>query len=97
MVHGIREIQKKGGARLSQDLIATAEIGQGPHAYPKGVRHRFGVAAVGNGQSGHPIGDKVGEDQLCRYAALMEDFRKENQAKAPEQTPALLSPQSAVA
>jgi hypothetical protein len=44
-----------------------------------------------------PIGDKVDEEQLRRYAALMEDFRKENQAKAPAQTPALLSPQSAVA
>jgi hypothetical protein len=29
-----------------------------------------------------PIGDKVDEEQLRRYAALMEDFRKENQAKA---------------
>jgi hypothetical protein len=39
-----------------------------------------------------PIGDKVDEEQLRRYAALMEDFRKENEAKAPAQTPALLSP-----
>ena len=44
-----------------------------------------------------PIGDKVDEEQLRRYAALMEDFRKENQAKAHEQTPALPSPQNAVA
>jgi hypothetical protein len=43
-----------------------------------------------------PIGDKVDEEQLRRYAALMEDFRKENQAK-PAQTHALPSPQSAVA
>jgi hypothetical protein len=44
-----------------------------------------------------PIGDKIDEDQLRRYAELMEDFRKENQAKAHEQTPALSSPQSVVA
>jgi hypothetical protein len=36
-----------------------------------------------------PIGDKIDEDQLRRYAELVEDFRKENQAKAHEQTPAL--------
>jgi hypothetical protein len=44
-----------------------------------------------------PIGDKIDEDQLRRYAALMEEFRKENQAKAHEQTPALPSPQRPVA
>jgi hypothetical protein len=41
--------------------------------------------------SGQPIGDKIDEDQLRRYAALMEDFRQENQAKTHEQTPALPS------
>jgi hypothetical protein len=29
------------------------------------------------------IGDKIDESQLRRYSALMEDFRKENEAKAP--------------
>ena len=49
------------------------------------------------GSTDQPIGDKIDEEQLRRYAALMEQFRKENQAKAHEQTPALPSPQSAVA
>ncbi len=44
-----------------------------------------------------PIGDKVDEEQLRRYAALMDDFRRENELKAPAQTPALPSSQSAVA
>jgi len=44
-----------------------------------------------------PIGDKVDEEQLRRYAALMEDFRKENQAKAHDQTDTLPNSQSAVA
>jgi hypothetical protein len=30
-----------------------------------------------------PVGDRVSEDQLRRYSALMEDFRKENEAKTP--------------
>jgi hypothetical protein len=47
------------------------------------------------GSTDQPIGDKVDEEQLRRYAVLMEDFRKQNQAKAYEQTPALPSPQSA--
>jgi hypothetical protein len=36
-----------------------------------------------------PIGDKIDEEQLRRYAALMEDFRRENESKAQAQTPAL--------
>jgi hypothetical protein len=41
-----------------------------------------------------PIGDKVDEEQLRRYAALMDDFRRENEAKAREQTVALPAPES---
>lgn len=41
------------------------------------------------------IGDKVDEGQLRRYSQLLEDFRRENESKAPAQTPALPSSQSA--
>jgi hypothetical protein len=30
-----------------------------------------------------PIGDKIDENQLRRYGQLMEDFRRENEAKTP--------------
>ena len=43
------------------------------------------------GSTDRPVGNEVDEEQLRRYAALMEDFRKENQAKAHEQTSALPS------
>jgi hypothetical protein len=43
------------------------------------------------GSTDQPIGDKIDEEQLRRYAALMEDFRRENEAKEPAQTPALPS------
>jgi hypothetical protein len=33
-----------------------------------------------------PIGDKVSEDQLRKYAELMEQFRQENGAKTPSLT-----------
>jgi hypothetical protein len=39
-----------------------------------------------------PIGDKVDEEQLRRYAGLIDQFRRENESKAPAQTPALPSP-----
>jgi hypothetical protein len=32
-------------------------------------------------------GDKIDEDQLRRYPAQMEDFRRENESKMPAQTP----------
>jgi hypothetical protein len=41
-----------------------------------------------------PIGNQVDEEQLRRYAALIEDFRRENESKAHEQTPALPSSES---
>jgi hypothetical protein len=49
------------------------------------------------GSTDQPIGDKVDEEQLRRYANLMKAFQAENEAKPPTQTPALPSPQSAVA
>jgi hypothetical protein len=44
------------------------------------------------GSTDQPIGDKIDEDQLRRYAAQMEDFRRENESK----TPALPSSEAAV-
>lgn len=44
-----------------------------------------------------PIGDQVSADQLRQYAALMDEFRRENEAKAATQAPALPSPESAAA
>ena len=64
MVHGIREIQKKGRSRLNDRLwtwtrmtawrkmdalMAAAGVKDGPHASPKGLRHGFGVTAVSKG------------------------------------------------
>jgi hypothetical protein len=42
-----------------------------------------------------PLGDRVDEDQLRRYAALMDDFKRENESKAAVQTAALPISESA--
>jgi hypothetical protein len=47
------------------------------------------------GSSVQPIGDKIDESQLRRYAELMEDFRRENKAKVLAQSAALPAPESA--
>jgi hypothetical protein len=44
--------------------------------------------------SDQPIGDKIDEDQLRRYAALMAGFQRENEAKAASE-PAELPPANA--
>jgi hypothetical protein len=44
-----------------------------------------------------PIGDRIDEDQLRRYSELMEQFRKENEAKDRASAPALPDSQSVVA
>jgi hypothetical protein len=36
------------------------------------------------GSSAQPIGDKIDESQLRRYAELMAEFKRENEAKTPE-------------
>jgi hypothetical protein len=46
------------------------------------------------GSSDLPVGDHVSEEQLRKYAEIIELFRQENQAKAQEQTPALPSSES---
>jgi hypothetical protein len=43
----------------------------------------------------HPVGDKINEEQLRRYAALMADFARENEAKAATQPAALPGSDSA--
>jgi hypothetical protein len=35
------------------------------------------------GSSAQPIGDRIDESQLRRYSQMMEDFKRENEAKTP--------------
>jgi hypothetical protein len=61
--------------------------------FPELYALREFTRAITNGSQ--PIGDRIDEDQLRRYAALMDDFRRENEAKKAAQTPSLLGPGTA--
>ena len=64
MVHGVREAQRRGSSQAERPLwtwsrmtawrhvtavMAAAGIPDGPHRTPKGLRHGFGVHAIGAG------------------------------------------------
>ena len=95
MVHGIREIQKKGRARLNQRLwtwsrmtawrkmaalIKAAGIPDGPHASPKGLQHGFGVTAVSKGIALNMVQKWLGHAQLTTTAIYATPQGRKNRA-----------------
>jgi integrase/recombinase XerD len=97
MVHGIREIQRKGRARLNDRLwtwsrmtawrkmaalMKAAGIPDGPHASPKGLRHGFGVAAVSKGISLNMVQKWLGHSQLTTTAIYANAVGEEEQSIA---------------
>jgi integrase/recombinase XerD len=83
MVHGIREIQKKGRTgqperlwpwcrmtawRKVEAVIKDAGITDGPHASPKGLRHGFGIAAVSKGVALNMLQKWLGHSQMTTTA-----------------------------
>jgi integrase/recombinase XerD len=97
MVHGIREIQKKGGARINHRLwtwsrmtawrkmaalIKAAGIPDGPHASPKGLRHGFGVTAVSKGIALNMVQKWLGHAQLTTTAIYADAVGEEEQSIA---------------
>lgn len=96
MVHGIREIQKKGRSRLNErlwtwermtawrkvhDLIEAAGI-KGAHASPKGLRHGFGVTAVSKGIALNMLQKWLGHAQLTTTAIYADAVGEEEQSIA---------------
>src|SRR5271157_2759333 len=94
MVHGIRESQKKGRARINQRLwtwsrmtgwrkmqalIKAAGIEDGPHASPKGLRHGFGVTAVSKGIALNMVQKWLGHAQLTTTAIYADAVGEEEQ------------------
>jgi integrase/recombinase XerD len=94
MVYGVREIQKKGGARLNaklwpwsrmtayrrvQEIIEAAGLSHGPHACPKGLRHGFGVAAVSKGIALNVVQKWLGHAQLTTTVIYANAFGEEEQ------------------
>jgi integrase/recombinase XerD len=93
-VHGIREIQKRGRAGLNERLwpwcrmtawrkmdalMKAAGIEDGPHASPKGLRHGFGVNAVGRGVSLNMVQKWLGHSALTTTAIYANAVGEEEQ------------------
>jgi hypothetical protein len=80
-------------------VVAAGEKSWMAHAWflERALPHLYALKNVNRseGATDQPIGDKIDESQLRRYSELMEDFRKENEAKKVEQSPALPAPESA--
>ena len=97
MVHGIREIQKKGRARINERLwtwsrmtawrkmaalIKAAGIPDGPHASPNGLGHGFGVTAVSKGIALNMVQKWLGHSQLTTTAIYANAVGEEEQSIA---------------
>jgi integrase len=79
LVHGVREAQRRGRGHADQPLwpwarntawryvkvvMATAGIPDGPHRSPKGLRHGYGVHAIGVGVSLNMLSKWMGHATL---------------------------------
>ena len=79
MVHNVRKIERERGRgrkvkiwtserttawRRVKEVMDAAEVGAGPHASPKGLRHGFGVAAVTAGIPLNLVQKWLGHAQL---------------------------------
>jgi integrase/recombinase XerD len=97
MVHGIREVQRKGRSRLNERLwtwsrmtawrkmaalIKAAGIPDGPHASPKGLRHGFGVTAVSKGIALNMVQKWLGHSQLTTTAIYANAVGEEERSIA---------------
>jgi integrase/recombinase XerD len=97
MVHGIREIQKKGKSRINDRLwtwsrmtawrkmdalIKAAGIEDGPHASAKGLRHGFGVTAVSKGIALNMVQKWLGHAALETTAIYADAIGEEEQTIA---------------
>ena len=95
MVHGLREAQRRGQTkallwpwsrmtafRRVQEVIAAADIPDGPHACPKGLRHGFGVQAVSRGIALNMVQKWLGHAQLTTTAIYANAVGEEEQSIA---------------
>jgi integrase/recombinase XerD len=95
LVHGIWEAQRRGHAktrlwpwsrmtafRRVQEVIAAADIPDGPHACPKGLRHDFGVQAVSRGIALNMVQKWLGHAQLTTTAIYANAVGEEEQSIA---------------
>jgi integrase len=68
--------------RRVQEVIAAADIPEGPHACPKGLRHGFGVQAVSRGIALNMVQKWLGHAQLTTTAIYANAVGEEEQSIA---------------
>ena len=68
--------------RKMEAVIKAAEIEDGPHACPKGLRHGFGVAAVSKGIALNMVQKWLGHAQLTATAIYANAVGEEEQSIA---------------
>ena len=68
--------------RKMEAVIKAAEIEEGPHACPKGLRHGFGVAAVSKGIALNMVQKWLGHAQLTTTAIYANAVGEEEQSTA---------------
>ena len=71
-----------GRVRRVQEVIAAADIPDGPHACPKGLRHGFGVQAVSRGIALNMVQKWLGHAQLTTTAIYANAVGEEEQSIA---------------
>jgi hypothetical protein len=80
-------------------VMAAGEKNWTAHAWflERALPHLWALKNVNRSEAAtdQPIGDRIDENQLRRYSELMEDFKRENQAKSVAQTVSLPAPESA--
>lgn len=97
LVHGVREAQKRGKGHADRPLwpwarntawrrvktvMAQADIADGPHGSPKGLRHGYGVHAIGSGVPLNMLSKWMGHSTLEVTAIYADALGAEEQGIA---------------
>jgi hypothetical protein len=81
-----------------ESVMRAGEKSWMAHAWflERALPHLYALKNVtrSEGSTNQPIGDKIDETQLMRYAELIAEFNRQNESKAPAETPALPSSES---
>ena len=93
MVHGIREARERGREhrplwdysrttawRRVREIMEKAELEDGPHLCPKGLRHGYGIAAIASGVPLNVLQKLLGHTKMettAIYANALGDEQKQ--------------------
>lgn len=102
LVHGVREAQKRGKGHVERPLwpwarntawrhvkavMVAADVADGPHRSPKGLRHGYGVHAIGSGVPLNLLSKWMGHASLEVTAIYADALGAEEQGIAARMWP----------